>query len=622
MSKTMRDMSAWGISLVINLSILAIFHFIVYESGQHLDSTDITSIVDDQLEEEELRFNETAMDQVGTEGTGLTLSPSLQSATALGQQETPAEEKIEEILNPDLKRLEPVILDPPTGKSLEKIDNLKGTAEQVGGVEGALDRVAYEIRNSLRDRKTMVIWLFDASGSLDDRREAVAKRFENVYKQVGEISSTDALYTVIASYGASATLHTPKPLQDVSELSKIVREKIKTDETGKEFVFAAANKVLGQFKDWHGKDGPWNRLVFIVTDERGDDAPQYLESAITLGKRTNTRFFAIGNAAIFGQQKGFVKYVDPSDEKVFYLPVDQGPESAFPDAVQLPFIGSGPDWKLKQMSAGYGPYALTRLCAETGGMFLITAETRGPNFDRAIMRRYAPDYRPVRVQQEEIGRNGAKTALVNVAQMTYNNNAPVPELTFRGYNDNILRADVTAAQRPVAEIDYQLRRYYETLSVGEKHRDTLREARWQAAFDLAMGRVLAMRIRYAGYNQMLATMKVSPKSFTSEKNNMWRLVPAADILTGPTMRKAAASAKGYLKRVIDDHPGTPWAMLAEREMDMELGWAWKEYSEQIPGSNGMLRANDEEVARLLLAEEERDAARSKKPGKARKLPNL
>src|SRR5690606_12278323 len=108
---------------------------------------------------------------------------------------------------------------------------------KVGGVEGALDRVSYVIRNSLRNCKTMVIWLFDASGSLDERREAVAKRFDNIYKQVGETGKTDSLYSVIASYGQGSNLHTPEPTQDIAKLSEIVRKDIKKDESGKEFVF-------------------------------------------------------------------------------------------------------------------------------------------------------------------------------------------------------------------------------------------------------------------------------------------------------------------------------------------------------------------------------------------------
>ncbi|WP_417851598.1 vWA domain-containing protein [Thalassoglobus sp.] len=621
MSKAMRDMPAWGISLVINLSILAAFNYIVLESQKDLDSTTITSVVDDKLQEEELRFNETAMDQVGTDGTGVSMSPSLQVATAVADKAESREQEFDEVFNPELRDFASESIDHTSEDLAQEFEN-KGTSDKVeGGVEGALDRAAYEIRNSLRSRKTMVIWLFDASGSLDERREAVANRFDNIYKQVGETGDTDSLYTVIASFGEKANLHTPEPLQDSAKLSEIVRKEIKKDESGKEMVFSAAKMTLEKFQNWHRSKGPWNKLVFIITDEKGDDADQYLESVITLGKRTNTRFFTIGNAAIFGQLKGYVEYTF-EDGYVDYLPVDQGPESAFPDAVQLPFIGSGQDWKLKQMSSSYGPYALTRLCAETGGMYLITQETRGYNFDRAIMRRYAPDYRPVRVIKQEIAKNGAKRALVNVAEMTYRSSSPIPELTFRGYNDNILRTDITEAQKPVAEIDYELKRLYDGLSTGTKDRDALREPRWQAAFDLAMGRILAMRVRYFGYNTMLANMRVTPKPFADEKSNMWRLVPSDEILTGPEMRKAAASAKEYLKRVIDDHPGTPWAMLATRELEMDLGWSWEEYSEAIPGSNGMLRANQEEVARLLLADEERREVARQKAAKPRARPKL
>lgn len=619
MSKSMKDVPAWGISLVVNLSILAVFHFVVFETARQLDSTTITSVVDDKLQQEELRFNETSMDQIGTAGTGPSMSPSLKSATAVGPQEVPLEREVEQILNPEIRPLSEVAAPVMEGSVAQEVE-VQGNSDHVpGGVEGALDRVSFEIRNSLRQRKTLVIWLFDASGSLEERREAVANRFDNIYKQVGEMGSTDALYTVVASFGERANLHTPEPLQDIAKLSEIVRKDIKTDESGKEYVFTAAKLALDKFQNWHRTKGPWNKLVFIVTDERGDD-DHLLEDVITLGKRTNTRFFTIGNAAIFGQQKGYVKYVY-EDGYVDYLPVDQGPESAFPDAIQLPFIGSGADWRLNQMSSSYGPYALTRLCAETGGMFLITEDTRGYSFDRSIMRRYAPDYRPKRIQEQEIRKSAAKTALVTAASATYRNDTPVPPLTFRAYNDNILRADITEAQKPVATIDFELKRLFDTLNAGAKDRDNLREPRWQAAYDLAMGRVLAMRVRYYGYNQMLANMKVNPKEFETEKGNMWRLVPSNDILTGPEMRKAAESAKEYLTRVIDEHPGTPWAMLAEKELSMDLGWSWKEYSQPIPGSD-RLRGSDEEVARLLLADEERREMQQRQQAKPRTPPKL
>jgi hypothetical protein len=39
----------------------------------------------------------------------------------------------------------------------------------------------------------------------------------------------------------------------------------------------------------------------------------------------------------------------------------------------------------------------------------------------------------------------------------------------------------------------------------------------------------------------------------------------------------------YLNRVIKDHPGTPWALLAQRELKDPLGWKWEDrYTDLTP----------------------------------------
>ncbi|WP_437230270.1 vWA domain-containing protein [Planctomicrobium sp. SH661] len=625
MEKFTKDLPAWGISLIVNLSVLASLHFVVMQQAQTTEMSTIISDLADLPDQEQLTFSDRSSgDQVGSQaGGGIGLASGSMQVTAPGR-DVPLKEKLETILNPEI----PSISEGP-GLAMEGVSvaaimqGQKGNSDDApGGVTGAMDRIAFEIQQSLKDRRTLVIWLFDASGSLESRREAIADRFDNIYKQLGAQGKTDGLYSVVASYGEKPAIHTSEPIQDVAKLSNIVRNDIKKDESGKEYVFGTLKLVLEKYKNWERNRGHWNRLVFIVTDERGDDAEQYLEDVITLAKRTQTKVYTIGNAAIFGREKGYVRYTAP-DGFVADIPVDQGPESAFPDGVQLPFIGSPADWKLNQMSASYGPYALTRLCAETNGLYLITEDSKGYAFDRSIMRRYAPDYRPVRIQEQEISKNIAKSALVNVARMTYLDSLPSPALEFRAYNDNILRTDLGEAQKPVAEVDVPLRRLYEGLKIGEQGRDKLTEERWRAAFDLAMGRILAMRVRYAGYNLMLANMKVSPKAFTTDKGNMWRLVPSDKIESGPEMRKAAEQAKVYLRRVVDEHPGTPWAMLAERELSTEMGWSWEEFSQPIPGSD-QLRGSDEEVARLLLADEEnrREEAKKRPVAPKRELPKL
>ena len=60
---------------------------------------------------------------------------------------------------------------------LESID-LTGTTEHAGGTAGAIDRITQEIAASLRQRKTLVVWLMDESGSMEERRTEVAERFK------------------------------------------------------------------------------------------------------------------------------------------------------------------------------------------------------------------------------------------------------------------------------------------------------------------------------------------------------------------------------------------------------------------------------------------------------------
>jgi hypothetical protein len=42
----------------------------------------------------------------------------------------------------------------------------------------------------------------------------------------------------------------------------------------------------------------------------------------------------------------------------------------------------------------------------------------------------------------------------------------------------------------------------------------------------------------------------------------------------------------YLNRVIDEHPDTPWALMAQVELSEPLGWQWVEGTMQIAAMNG------------------------------------
>jgi hypothetical protein len=90
-----------------------------------------------------------------------------------------------------------------------------------------------------------------------------------------------------------------------------------------------------------------------------------------------------------------------------------------------------------------------------------------------------------------------------------------------------------------------------------------------------MGRVLAVKVRTEGYNAMLAKAKQGLR-FSDAQNDTWQLVPADEISVGTALEKLAQQARQYLQRVVQEHPGTPWALLAQRELQQPLGWKWQE----------------------------------------------
>ena len=160
----------------------------------------------------------------------------------------------------------------------------------------------------------------------------------------------------------------------------------------------------------------------------------------------------------------------------------------------------------------------------------------------------------------------AKMALNRAAAASTKADIPQAKLSFRAENDNLLKKEITEAQKPMAEVGYKLEELLYVLAAGEKGRKKLDTPRWRASYDLAMGRSLAMHVRAYGYNETLSQMKTSPKQFKSKASNQWKLISSKDIKSGPKMRKEAKKAVEYLERVVNEHPGTPWALLAKREL--------------------------------------------------------
>ncbi|MEZ6132968.1 MAG: VWA domain-containing protein [Planctomycetaceae bacterium] len=617
------DMPAWGISLVVHVGIIAVLMSItwVIETQAEFDLT--STIEPEEIRQEQYVIDTEVTEEIGSESSLNVAGPSMAAAQTSGiDNHREEQDRIDEqIIDPQVMLPEAVAL-PSEADTMAAID-LTGTTEHPGGTEGAIDRITQEIANSIRQRKTLVVWLLDESLSMESRREAVSKRFNGIYKQLGalDVGAEEALRSGVIGYGQDVHILQGEPTADLDALTKAVAS-IQNDKSGKEMVFTAVNRALQEFLP-HKRKMRANMMLILVTDERGDDY-NLLEDTVRKCSREGVRCYCIGNASVFGREKGYIPTKWEVDGETFEedLPADMGPETVAAEGLQLPFWTARARG-LDQMSSGYGPYTLSRLCAETGGVFFIAADSKGRNFDPGIMRKYLPDYRPIRDYERQLQANAAKAALVAAGKqsLVQEDDIPLLQLSFQANNDNILRTQVTEAQKPMAELDYFLEQMANVLEAGERDRAKLDSDRWRASFDLAMGRILAMRVRAFGYNAMLAEMKSSPKAFTKPGSNQWKLVPAESASAGATVKRLHKKAIEYLTRVVDEHPGTPWAFLASVELGDPLGWEWKEGTMQIAANN--MNGNNGNSPQFAPEEEaRRQEQRRMQQKKAASRPNL
>jgi len=511
---------------------------------------------------------------------------------------------------PDVKFLTDVRV--PYAQDITKAPNratrtqIKGVVgDGVVGTQGALDRITQEILRSLESGPTLVVWLFDKSGSMQVQRETVHQRFDQVYAELGLSKAVaprrgvdQPLLTSVVSFGKDVTFHIDKPTDDLAAIKQAVAD-IANDESGVEMTFTAIGMTAQRYEPYRFHSPARQVMVVVFTDEVGDDENR-LEDCVQICKRNQIPVYVAGVPAPFGRTNIEIKYVDPDpnyDQSVQWIPIRQGPETLVPEMVQLNFSGvPNRDEGIYRLDSGFGPYCLTRLCYETGGMFFAVHANRervgefvstretpvfqarlNYFFDPLVMRPYRPDYVPPQEYLRLISKNGAKAALIEAARQSMVDPMNRPTLVFRktGDDDASMKRALDEAQKAAAILEPKMNLFYGIIKQGEKDRPKLVEPRWRAGFDLALGRILAVKVRTESYNQMLARAKGGMK-YADPRTNVLRLVPSNEVSVSSTLAKQAEQARTLLEGVAREHRGTPWAMWAEEELKDPIGWKWQE----------------------------------------------
>lgn len=469
----------------------------------------------------------------------------------------------------------------PTAALLNHAVSIKGNgAEHVGGVEGAVDRLAVEIIRRLEQGPTLVVWAFDASGSLSVERERLGKHIGAVYSHIEQLdrnrlSADKGLLTLVVSFGQDRKAITPHPTAELSEILAAIAA-VPLDASGIETTFTTVVEVVKKWGRYKDPDGHrYRTMVVVVTDEVGDDENR-LEAAVEAAVKAKTPVYVLGSQAVFGRLQGYMDYTDPKTKQVFRrVPVRQGPESVVPEQIRLPFWYDGPQYDL--IESGFGPYALSRLASASGGIYFVARfGSRRLGFDPAKMREYSPDWVSRSRYEESVARSPLRQAVLNAAQITQQKLPGMPGLYFPPADTPEFKERMEDNQALAERTAYTVAEALEPLDAVAKLRDRETSRRWQAQFDLARGRLLAMKVRCYEYNWICARMKKDPLPFKKTGSNAWRL--AADDSNGYSDKVASAAreARRLLKRVVEEHPDTPWALLAGRDLENPMGFKWVE----------------------------------------------
>lgn len=650
-----RDTKAFLISLGVHVALLvALAAFPIIDAVKDSPMLMLSAVPRVEEPEEFRLVDEIAFSEEPTEEIGANSLGNSGMAAALA----PTMAEISDVPTPVIERPADIALTDASYQVQQVVGLVQSNQSSKGltgvgatGTDGAVDRVTYEILQMMEERPTLVVWLFDQSGSLHERKKEIRERFNKIYEELGIVQQTDEnlkgkeddprLLTSVVAFGDNVNLITPKPLSDLGEIQKAI-DSIEVDTTGNEKVFTALYLAGEQYKHLRStrsrKEPERNVMMIVVTDERGDDA-EGLDSTIKLYRQFAMPVYVIGSPAPFGREFTYIRYIDPDpqyDQTPTWAQVDQGPESIFPERVQIGFDNNY--FEEPVIDSGFGPFALSRLCYETGGIYFTVHPNRRYDgrvregeigayasrmeyfFDPERMFQYRPEYISKDEYVQRVAKSPLRQSLVKAAQFARVGDFDPTQLRFVKVDEARFITELTTAQQSAARLEPKLTGLSEILIAGLPAREKETNIRWLAGFDLSIGMTLAHKVRTEGYNAMLAKAKRGMK-FEKEKSNTWVLTPDAEISVGSKAEKEAQQARDMLETVVKNHPRTPWALLASRELKQPLGWKWvEEYTDLTPPA--AMRNNPNNNNNIPPPPQDDQAAMLAKPPPKRPVPKL
>ncbi|MBC8873179.1 MAG: VWA domain-containing protein [Planctomycetes bacterium] len=461
----------------------------------------------------------------------------------------------------------------------------KGEARAVvDDYQQAMDRIAQELLLMMDAGPVLLIWVFDESGSMKDDQAEIRERINGVYLQLGLVGRDKSrwLETSIISYGKDFHVHTKLPTSDINQIRQAI-DSIPEDASGLEMMCQAVGFAIAGHREYAKRTRRQMALI-LVTDESGEQENNwgYLEPAIAEAQAVKSRVYVLGRESVFGYPYVYMRWVHPQTHRPHWISVNRGPETAFVEQLQI----DGFRRRYDAFPSGFGPYEQCRMARETGGIFFMlpsleSALVRGEKrrYELEIMRPYRPD---LRHREELLGYRETYPLRAVIWKCIYDLNPYNKDIAAQiemrvhfsiQYPEFVKQARIEQAK--ATKFIVYLAAVQKVMEGGAMHREQEADPRWQANYDLIYAQIVAYQARIWEYGASLEEFIKNPKTAPLTKSPNLRLVhwdvtTRAQILT--------EESKPYIERatelfnvVVANHPGTPWAARAQRELKRGFG---------------------------------------------------
>jgi hypothetical protein len=237
MKSFLKNLPSIGVSLLINVSLLASLYFVHRALPAFAKELQIESIFTEEMPQEEIT-REVELDTAPAETLNVIAGGTPSTVVGASAQPAAAPVNVQKAAVMKEINIRPVTTnvalpsDEMLGQELGEGEIVGEVGSMVEGYGAAMGIITQEIIRMMRQQKVTVVWLFDESGSLEDDRKEIRENYMRVLDELKIASEKDEelkkgseqLLTVVASYGQGIHEHTPRPTADIEMIKASDRQ--------------------------------------------------------------------------------------------------------------------------------------------------------------------------------------------------------------------------------------------------------------------------------------------------------------------------------------------------------------------------------------------------------------